>query len=60
MVGIEAFAFNILGSIALGVLMAQIIEFPVIRLRDRFFPPMQESSGLALDYVQLGRKSEVA
>jgi peptidoglycan/LPS O-acetylase OafA/YrhL len=60
MAGIEAFAFNIIGSIALGILMARIIEFPVIHLRDRFFPPMQKSSGFAVDYTQTGRKREAA
>jgi hypothetical protein len=27
-----------LGSVACGMLMARIVEFPVLRLRDRFFP----------------------
>ena len=28
----------ILGSIAFGIVMAILIEFPVLRIRDRFFP----------------------
>jgi peptidoglycan/LPS O-acetylase OafA/YrhL len=48
MAGMETFAFTILGGIALGILMARIIEFPIIRLRDRFFPAMKSSPGLAL------------
>lgn len=58
MTGIEAFAFDILGGIALGILMARIIEFPVIRLRDRLFPAMQTSPGVALRYLGIARKQE--
>lgn len=58
MTGIEAFAFNILGGIVLGIMMARIIEFPIIRLRDRVFPAMQNSPGLARRYLAIGRNQE--
>lgn len=32
------FAFYILGSVALGIFFARLIEFPVLRFRDRLFP----------------------
>lgn len=32
------FATYILGSVALGILLANVIEFPMLRLRDRLFP----------------------
>ena len=58
MTGMAAFAFNILGGIALGILMARLIEFPVIRLRDRLFPALLTSPGLALRRVTIGRNQE--
>ena len=36
------FLFYLFGSIALGILFAKLIEFPVLRFRDRFFPKLQQ------------------
>jgi peptidoglycan/LPS O-acetylase OafA/YrhL len=33
------------GSVACGMLMARIVEFPVLRLRDRFFPSKTAAAG---------------
>src|SRR5208282_3285029 len=32
----------VLGSCALGILLANLIEFPILRLRDRLFPALQK------------------
>ncbi len=42
---VELFYFYFAGSIAFGVLMARLIEFPTLRLRDRLFPAMQTQGG---------------
>jgi peptidoglycan/LPS O-acetylase OafA/YrhL len=60
LVGLMAFAFNIFGGITLGILMARVIEFPVIRFRDRFFPPMQNATASGTDSVKFGLKREAA
>ena len=49
--GVQVDVFNVLGSIALGILMARLVEFPIIKLRDRFFPAIQKSPAVALDYL---------
>jgi peptidoglycan/LPS O-acetylase OafA/YrhL len=38
-------AVFILGSIAVGVMTSKLVEIPMIRLRDRFFPLIQASRG---------------
>lgn len=38
---LPALAFYIVGSIVFGALMSRLIEYPVLRLRDRIFPAMQ-------------------
>lgn len=37
--GLE-FSAYVIGSIGLGILMAKLVEFPVLRFRDRFFPTL--------------------
>ena len=44
-------AFYLVGSIAFGIAMAVFTEFPVLRIRDRFFP----SRGTALSTDAMGR-----
>jgi peptidoglycan/LPS O-acetylase OafA/YrhL len=39
--GIASIGFYMLGSCALGIAMAKLIEFPVLRIRDRYFPRLQ-------------------
>lgn len=41
----EALAF-VAGSLVTGVVMAKIVEFPALRIRDRFFPSMDRSNRL--------------
>jgi peptidoglycan/LPS O-acetylase OafA/YrhL len=36
------FAIYFFGSLAFGILMSRLIEYPVLRLRDRIFPAMQD------------------
>lgn len=38
---LPGFIFYFVGSIIFGALMSRLIEFPVLRLRDRIFPSMQ-------------------
>jgi peptidoglycan/LPS O-acetylase OafA/YrhL len=38
---VEQFWFYLTGSIVFGILMAKLIEFPVLGLRDKFYPTMQ-------------------
>jgi peptidoglycan/LPS O-acetylase OafA/YrhL len=33
--------FYMTGSIVLGIFLSQLIEFPILKLRDRIFPAMQ-------------------
>jgi peptidoglycan/LPS O-acetylase OafA/YrhL len=40
--GLALFFFYLLGSIALGIVFARLIEFPVLRFRDRLFPRLQQ------------------
>ena len=40
--GVALFPFYLLGSIALGIFFARLIEFPVLRFRDRLFPKLQQ------------------
>jgi peptidoglycan/LPS O-acetylase OafA/YrhL len=35
-------AVYLLGSIALGIVLARLVEFPVLRIRDRVFPALQQ------------------
>jgi peptidoglycan/LPS O-acetylase OafA/YrhL len=42
--GLPAFIFNFVGSIIFGILISRLIEYPVLRLRDRIFPAMQPTS----------------
>jgi hypothetical protein len=46
-------SFNILGGITLGILMARLVEFPIIRLRDRFFPATQSTTVLPLGILPI-------
>lgn len=39
---IALFLFDLLASIALGIFFARLIEFPVLRVRDRLFPALQQ------------------
>lgn len=41
------FALSLAGSLALGVGMSKLIEYPVLHLRDRLFPPMREAPAAA-------------
>lgn len=41
--GVAAKVIYILGCCALGIAMANLIEFPVLQLRDRVFPRLQDS-----------------
>ena len=38
---IAGFWFYLIGSMVFGILMARLIEFPILRMRDRFFPAKQ-------------------
>jgi peptidoglycan/LPS O-acetylase OafA/YrhL len=40
--GIALLLFDLLASIALGIFFAKLIEFPVLRFRDRLFPALQQ------------------
>jgi peptidoglycan/LPS O-acetylase OafA/YrhL len=40
--GVALFSFDLLASIALGIFFARLIEFPVLRVRDRLFPALQQ------------------
>jgi peptidoglycan/LPS O-acetylase OafA/YrhL len=37
----ERFAVYVIGSLAIGIAMSKIIEYPILRLRDRIFPAPQ-------------------
>lgn len=37
----ERFAVYVIGSLAIGIAMSKIVEYPVLRLRDRIFPARQ-------------------
>lgn len=37
----ERFAAYMTGSLAIGIAMSKIVEYPVLRLRDRIFPPRE-------------------
>src|ERR1700730_69839 len=39
--GYERFAVYAVGSLVIGITMSKIIEYPVLRLRDRIFPALQ-------------------
>ena len=39
------FTIYFFGSLACGILMSRLIEYPVLRLRDRVFPAMQDRTG---------------
>lgn len=38
--GFPFFAWYFLGCLVFGIVMARLIEFPVLRLREKFFPPV--------------------
>jgi peptidoglycan/LPS O-acetylase OafA/YrhL len=40
--GFPFFAWYFFGCVAFGIVMARLIEFPVLRLRDRMFPALQQ------------------
>jgi len=42
--GFPRFAWYFFGCVIFGILMARLIEFPVLKLRDRFFPPVTTSA----------------
>ena len=42
--GVWLLVIYLVGSCAIGILMAEAIEFPVLRVRDRFFPALQPAS----------------
>jgi len=37
----ERFAIYMLGSLAIGITMSKVVEYPILRLRDRIFPPRE-------------------
>ena len=37
----ERFAVYMIGSLAIGIAMSKIVEYPILRLRDRIFPPRE-------------------
>jgi peptidoglycan/LPS O-acetylase OafA/YrhL len=39
--GNRRFAAYVIGSLAIGITMSKMIEYPVLRLRDRLFPPRE-------------------
>ena len=39
--GNRRFAVYLIGSLAIGIAMSKIVEYPVLRLRDRIFPPRE-------------------
>lgn len=41
--GFPRFVFYFFGCVIFGIVMARLIEFPVLKLRDRFFPPVTTS-----------------
>ena len=41
--GFPRFAWYFFGCVIFGIVMARLIEFPVLKLRDRFFPPVTTS-----------------
>jgi peptidoglycan/LPS O-acetylase OafA/YrhL len=41
--GFPRFAWYFFGCVIFGIAMARLIEFPVLKLRDRFFPPVTTS-----------------
>ena len=40
--GFSFFAWYFFGCVVFGIVMAWLIEFPVLRFRDRLFPALQE------------------
>jgi peptidoglycan/LPS O-acetylase OafA/YrhL len=41
--GLPLFAWYFFGCVIFGIVLARLIEFPVLKLRDRFFPPVTTS-----------------
>ena len=41
--GFPRFAWYFFGCVIVGIVMARLIESPVLKLRDRFFPPLTTS-----------------
>jgi peptidoglycan/LPS O-acetylase OafA/YrhL len=41
--GFPRFAWYFFGCVIFGIVLARLIEFPVLKLRDRFFPPVTTS-----------------
>jgi peptidoglycan/LPS O-acetylase OafA/YrhL len=39
--GYERFAVYVVGSLGIGITMSKLIEYPVLRLRDKIFPALQ-------------------
>jgi peptidoglycan/LPS O-acetylase OafA/YrhL len=37
----ERFAVYMAGSLVIGITMSKIVEYPILRLRDRIFPPRE-------------------
>ncbi len=37
----ERFAVYMIGSLAIGIAMSKIVEYPILHLRDRIFPPRE-------------------
>lgn len=60
--GLAAFTFYFAGSIILGALISRLIEYPVLRLRDRIFPvmPAAAASGTELPATQTPQPVRVA
>ena len=46
------FTIYFFGSLAFGILMSRLIEYPVLRLRDRIFPAMQDRARKCGDGVE--------
>ena len=47
--GNERFAVYVVGSLVIGITMSKIIEYPVLRLRDKIFPGLQGALVVPLD-----------
>lgn len=47
--GNERFAVYAVGSLIIGITMSKIVEYPVLRLRDRIFPALQGALVVPLD-----------
>jgi peptidoglycan/LPS O-acetylase OafA/YrhL len=47
--GNERFAVYTVGSLVIGITMSKIIEYPILRLRDKIFPALQGTVAVSVD-----------